>query len=148
MKRQFAGFKRLVIAVVFVAALTSFNADGSEGQTNTAPAEIRKSIFNDDPKSGRDPFFPNSTRRAERTPLAEEPLVAPIVQLSLKGISGPAGRRFALINNQPLAPGESAMVRVTGGQVKVHCWEIRESSVVISIAGDPERKELHLREGL
>ncbi len=119
-------------------------------ETNAAPAEviIPKSVFQDDAKNGKDPFFPKSARRAARIPSSTETVVAPIVQLALKGISGPANRRFALINNQTLAVGETAQVRIPNGQVKVHCWEIRNDSVIVSVEGDPEKKELKLREGL
>lgn len=119
-------------------------------QTNSAPAEVvvHKSVFEDDLKSGKDPFFPKSTRRAPKTVAPDTKAVAPVIQLALKGISGPASRRFALINNQPLAAGEEGYVRVPGGQIKVHCWEIRDDSVVVSVEGETEKRELRLREGL
>lgn len=141
--------KTLGLQIVLLAASSSFCAHGAVTETNSAPTDVaRISVFNDDLKTGKDPFFPHSARRAERIPATTEPALAPIVQLSLKGISGPANRRFALINNQPLGVGETAFVRISGGQVKVRCWEIRENSVIVSIEGDPERKELRLRGGL
>ncbi|MEO5802614.1 MAG: hypothetical protein ABIR24_03725 [Verrucomicrobiota bacterium] len=124
----------------------------SAAATNAAPAEaepiVQKSVFDDNLKKGKDPFFPKSARRAEKLPAVDTKVTAPLIQLSLKGISGPANRRFALINNQPLAAGETAYVRIATGQVKVHCLEIRENSVIISVEGDTEQKELRLREGL
>lgn len=117
-------------------------------ETNMTPAEViaRKSVFEDNIKVGKDPFFPKSTRRGEKEPSPTvKKTITPVAQLSLKGISGPTNRRFALINNQPLAAGESGYVRISGGQVKVHCWEIRDDSVIISVEGDVEKKELRLR---
>jgi hypothetical protein len=118
--------------------------------TNTAPTEAvpPKSIFEDDLKSGKDPFFPKSVRRMEKVPLIAEKPVAPLTQLVLKGITGPANRRLALINNQPIAAGETAFVKIGTGQVRIHCWEIGANHAVISVEGEPERKELRLREGL
>ena len=141
--------KQIFATVVLLTLIAGFETQAVEGNTNAAPVEVvRKSVFNDSANSGKDPFFPKSTRRVERAPATPDSVIAPIVQLSLKGISGPLNRRFALINNQPLGVGETAFVRISGGQIKVRCWEIREKSVVISVEGDPERKELRLREGL
>jgi len=159
MKKTFRQFSQLLrTQIVLLAVIANYSAHGAVSKTNAAPSEktnavpeeiiAKKSVFEDDLKNGKDPFFPKSARRAEKAPAANATVVAPLVQLSLKGISGPANRRFALINNQPLAAGESAYVRIATGQVKVHCWEIRENSVIISVEGDPEQKELRLREGL
>lgn len=114
------------------------------GSTNAVEVLAPKSVFQDDLKNGKDPFFPRSTRRSPKTP--ETTAVAvPLVQLFLKGITGPPQRRFALINNQTLSAGETASVRVAQGQIKVHCLEIRADSVLISVEGNPEQKELKLR---
>lgn len=147
---QILGMQTVLLVATAVEVHSAPQSASPTIGTNSGPAEVsvQKSIFVDNLKSGRDPFYPRSIRRSEREPVLDAKTAAPIVQLFLKGISGPANRRFALINNQPLAAGEDAYVRISGGQVKVHCWEIREDSVVISVEGDPERKELRLREGL
>ena len=67
--------------------------------------------------------------------------------LTLKSISGTGAKRLALINNQTLAAGESAKVRLGTGEIKVRCEEIREKSVVVTLDGKPERKELRLKDG-
>lgn len=137
-----------ILGSLLLAAFASYGAQGAVTNTNTVVTEVmRKSVFEDNSKTGKDPFFPSSTRRVVESP-STEPLVAANVQLLLKGISGPANRRFALINNQPLGVGETAFVRISGGQIKVHCWEIRENSVIVTVEGNPEKKELKLREGL
>ena len=145
MKKHLKNLNR-ILALAAVCLLPGSAFGTTTAETNAAPAEVvvPKSIFVDDPKIGRDPFYPKSTRRTEKV-APGQPVLAPITQLSLKGISGPANRRFALINNQTIGVGETASVRVGLGLVKVRCWEINESSVVISMEGNPEKKELRLR---
>lgn len=136
------------LSVIFGAGAILFLSTSASGSvsTNAAAAELlNKSVFNDDAKTGKDPFFPKSTRRAGRTSTSPAPILAPIIQLALKGISGPANNRLALINNQPITEGETALVRVPGGQVKVRCWEIKTDSAVVSVEGESEKKELRLR---
>jgi hypothetical protein len=145
--KQFSQF--LGTPAVLLTATMTYGQAPDKTSTNAAPVEVvRKSVFEDNLKSGKDPFFPKSIRRGAKEPVVSAQVVSPVIQLALKGISGPTNRRFALINNQPLAAGETAYVRIAGGQVKVHCWEIREDSVVVSVEGDSEKKELRLREGL
>lgn len=65
------------------------------------------------------------------------PQVAPVQygDLALKGISiGPAGR-MAMINNETLAIGESAHIKVHDSRVEVVCKEIRDDSVLITADG-------------
>lgn len=66
-------------------------------------------------------------------------------ELHLKGISGPKGRRLAIINNQTMSEGESAMVKLGNAQVKVQCLEIGLDSVVVQMDGRSERKTLRLQ---
>jgi thioredoxin-related protein len=68
--------------------------------------------------------------------------------LELKGISGKANARLALINNQTIGAGESAKVKVGDAVVKVNCLEIHEDYVVVSVDGTKERRELKMRGGL
>ena len=68
-------------------------------------------------------------------------------ELTLKSISGAGAKRLALINNQTLAVGESGKVRLGNGEIKIRCEEIREKSVVVTLDGKPERKELRLQGG-
>lgn len=64
--------------------------------------------------------------------------------LTLKNISGPARRRFALINNQTFAAGDKARVKVEDREVSVRCLEIRENAVVVMVDGESARQELKL----
>jgi TPR repeat protein len=68
-----------------------------------------------------------------------------IERLQLKGISGPANRRLALINNESLLAGETVTIKIDGQPLTIHCIEIREKSVVVSVEGFSGNKELFLK---
>jgi len=148
MKKQLKMFG-IVRGILLLGALIAFSysAQAANEPTNTTEVVARKSVFQDDAKNGKDPFFPRSTRRGPKAATAVAEVVAPKVHLVLKGITGAANRRFALINNQTLVVGETASVRVANGQVRVHCLEIRSDSVLVSVEGSPEQTELRLRGG-
>lgn len=117
----------------------------------TTPAPVvdqSLSVFVDDPNFGRDPFFPRSQRR-KRTAAVEDTNVVVVVvaeDLILKGLSGTAEKRLAIINNYTFEAGEEYVLRMANGPVKVRCIEIRDRSVVISVNG--LTKELRMREKL
>jgi hypothetical protein len=106
---------------------------------------IPRSVFVDD-EQGRDPFFPNSTRRQHRPAIPDLPAVVGPTSLVLFGITGPPERRIALINNQTFLAGEENRVRIPGGSSIVKCEEIRERSVIVTIQGGTEQFEIHLLE--
>jgi len=119
-------------------------------QTNSAFTIFDlKSVFDDKLKSGKDPFYPNRalfplspTARVQSLPAP--PVMVPV--LTLKSIFFGAGGRSAMINNQIFAPGQEASVKVINGFVQVRCLEINKRSVTVRIAGEPEDKELQLKE--
>jgi hypothetical protein len=80
------------------------------------------------------------------TPTTTDPVKAAPVALTLKGVSGTEGRRFALINDKTFAAGEEREIAVGNGRVRVHCLDIREDSVTVEVNGS--RQELRLRPGL
>jgi len=137
-------------SALFMLIGISMATDTLMAQTNAPASElgIPKSVFDERLKTGKDPFFPTSTRRnkAEFTPIPEitPKVVAP--QLTLRGIAGTASKRFALINSQTFAVGETQPVKFPGGQVKVTCLEISESTVTVMIDGQTEKKELRLKD--
>jgi hypothetical protein len=65
-------------------------------------------------------------------------------KLVLKGISSGAGRPLALINNQSIAPGESARVRVGATNVLVQCVAIGQRSVRVRLVESGKEVELLL----
>ena len=122
---------------------------------DAAPAEvvIPKSVFVDDPATGKDPFFPRSDRRLKA--LAKVASSNPVVpsttlfsQLTLKGVSTAKNHRLALINGTTFAAGELIEMKIGARTFQVRCREIRDNSVIVSIEGVNETKELKLREGI
>ena len=118
--------------------------------TNAPPAEavIPKSEFNDKLPQGRDPFFPRSTRRAVVAPttaagVVQRPAFEPSLFV-LKGMSGSAARRLAIINDRTFAAGEDQEVTTRTGKVLIRCQEIRDNSVLISFGNPPQPLELRL----
>jgi hypothetical protein len=67
--------------------------------------------------------------------------------LTLKGISGKPGARFALINDRTFAKSELGRVRVGESNVTVRCLEILDDSVVIQINGAQDKTQLTLWTG-
>ena len=96
---------------------------------------------------GRDPFYPNAHYlgggEVKHAPVSTEADI-----LELKGVSGSAGHRLAMISaagtNRTLAVGEEAQFHTSTGPMRVRCVEIKGESVVVEVDGD--RRELHLRD--
>ena len=142
---------------VLTAADKSVGADKPAIAVAAAPVEvvIPKSVFVDEVGTGRDPFFPKSPRRVKTVAKAPDgtvvvvpPSVAVLGQLTLKGFSNGKNHRLALINGTTFEQGELADVKVGTRTVKVRCREIRDNSVLVSIEGVNETKELKLRDGI
>ena len=114
--------------------------------TNAAPVElpIPSAMFDVTNKPTHDPFFPLSLRQ----PVPDATNAAPAFSaaaFTLKGLSGAAGSRLALINNRTIAPGENAEITTPSGKIKVYCVEIKESSVVIRAESQADPVEIFLR---
>ncbi len=158
--------KTILPALLLCAALLAPVASRAAAQDKAAPEkdnatkvpeEIQfvPSTFTDaagDPKFGKDVFFPLSKRfiRKVETPdsnpaVRENQILA---QLTLKGISGKANKRLAVVNTRTVAQGESWELKVNGQTHHIRCEEIKARSVVLSIEGFPDKKELQLRGGL
>jgi hypothetical protein len=140
----------LAVGGLWVASAVQ-GADIDPGQVKfVAP----RSVFADDPKTGKDPFFPSTARRSEKVPgpasgpqtSVQAPNKNAFDHLQLKGILGNSTRRLALINNHTFEVGEQAEVKALEGRLNVHCWEIRNRSVVVSFVGESQRRELFLNE--
>lgn len=67
-----------------------------------------------------------------------------VQKIKVGSISGTPDRRFALINNKTFAKGDQATVKVGDKRVTIHCVEIRESSVMVSIEGIDGTRELKM----
>ena len=67
-----------------------------------------------------------------------------VKQIKLNGISGAQDHRFAIINKTTFAKGDQAALKLGGKSVTVHCLEIRESSVVVTVEGLEGTRELKM----
>jgi hypothetical protein len=106
-----------------------------------APVVVPRSVFviPTNPKDGRDPFFPNSTRPYE-TVSAAQPHAGEMSSLVLKGISGPSDHRLVIINNHTFGVGDEENLVTPQGPIHIRCIEIKARSVVIESGG--QRHEL------
>ena len=83
-------------------------------------------------------FVPHQPQKSEL------PETAWMQQIKLSGISGTPDHRFAVINNTTFAKGDQTTLKIGGKSVTIHCLEIRESSVVVSIEGLDGPRELKI----
>jgi len=65
--------------------------------------------------------------------------------LVLKGLSGSANRRFAMINDGTFMAQEKAKVRLGESNVTVTCLQIGKDSVVVQVAGEAQPRTLLLK---
>ena len=136
----------------FRAGMISFLLAGSLAAAPSAPKsttppkaakpepvepETPQSLFTipTNPKDGRDPFFPNSTRSAPVIATGPKTNASP-VSLVVNGIS----TDFVILNGRTFGRGETAEVPMGNGRTRVTCVEIKLDSVVVEVNG--ERREL------
>jgi hypothetical protein len=140
-RRAVWGFFLLLWGVSLAAAATETNKPA--GPATNAPAAINpneyKSIFEN---KGRDPFFPTSSRSAIQ--VSADGGDQPAVVLVLKGISGSASHRLAIINDHTFASGDENEVLTAAGRIRVRCLEIRDDTAVVTILGTPGKIDLKL----
>jgi ABC-type uncharacterized transport system ATPase subunit len=153
---KYSAFILKCAALVILCGNGALAQAGSETNfvSRISPPALVRSVFVDDPRTGKDPFFPNSVRRREvvetkssATNAAPTPN-ALFSQLALKGISGLKDQRLALINSSTVAEGEQADIRAGYQLIKIICREIRDRSVLIEFPGTGEVRELKLRDGI
>ncbi len=132
----------LGLAFATHAAQTPAASSGqAKAATNAAPAqpEPPKSVFitPSTPQEGKDPFFPQSTRLHKVPVVSSTATNRPVavVELELKGISGPANRRLAIINNKTFEANEEGVVSTASGPVRITCKDINDDSVRVIVNG-------------
>ena len=139
-------------STVFAQAKTQPKA-GAKDQTEPEaaepagdPLEKHKSVF-EVRKEYSDPFFPKKAAPVVKPPTGgpAEPPRDCFKDIFLRGVTGPEGKRLALINGQPLAEGEAATFKTSQGAVKVQCVQIKENSVIVKADCSRETKELFLK---
>jgi len=133
------------------AATTAATVSATKATNQTL---VAKSVFHTGAEAGREPFFPKSNqdlaKNNETTSMRTQPTLS---YLKLLGIRTGTTRPLALINRTTLAPGEEGDVPIVISnqagkaavqKVSVRCLEIRQDSVLISIAGEEGVKELRM----
>ncbi len=147
-------FAVALLSPVFAAhsAQTPAAASGhAKTATNAVPAEPEppKSVFviPSTSQDGKDPFFPQSVRLRKSLAVIKGATNLPpaVVDLQLKGISGGANRRLAIINNRTFGIGEEGEVTSDAGVVRIICQEIKDDSVQVLVNG--RERTLRLRSG-
>ena len=110
-----------------------------------APVKWRTPGASAAPKAEATPTAPAAPAPSAAPTPSAAVMPAPLrAGLQLTGLSGGATRRFAIINNETFAPGETARVKVRDGTLTVHCREIRAKSVLVQVEGAKENQELFL----
>ena len=97
--------------------------------------------------TGRFEFGGGQGSGEDDTQRAEKKIASLADGLRLGGLSGPASRRLAIVNNETFAVGESAQVKVLGEMVNLACLEIRTRSAIVQIEGAHEAVEIFLEKG-
>ncbi len=150
-----AAFLNVGVSMAVEATADTNTRNNNDGSTNALLGiAIPVAVFDNIPTQGKDPFFPNSTRRAPIVKVAAPVAVvqsAPVNNaslLTLRGISGSASKRIALINNLTFVAGEEGKVRIPTGQLKLRVIEVKDSSAIIQIDGETIRREIKLRDGV
>jgi hypothetical protein len=132
------------------AAVTNKIPAASGSATNNASTNastelpVPLSVFDLAAKPTKDPFFPLSTRQPMPTATNSAPAFS-IAEFTLKGLSGTAHNRLALVNNRTLGEGEDTELTTASGKIKIQCVEIKDSSVVIRVGPHREVMEIFLR---
>jgi len=143
-----------VAAIVAAVGLSAAAHASDKAAAKSSEPVVPKSVFMSSPESGKDPFFPNSTRRLHTLARVVSTTDAPQKsavwgQLILKGISGTKAQPLALINGSTFAKGEVADIKCASRQViRIRCLAVRENSVLVELDGTSETRELKLREGI
>ncbi|MFM2082360.1 MAG: hypothetical protein RL380_1051 [Verrucomicrobiota bacterium] len=92
----------------------------------------------------RDPFYPHSARAAIGSTDDSGSEASPTVILVLKGISGSAKRRCAIINDHTFMVGDESEVSIGSGRIRVRCHEIRADAAIVSLGTSQEKTELRM----
>ena len=71
---------------------------------------------------------------------SKNPVASDLTALVLKGISGPADHRLAIINNHTFGVGDEGDVITSHNRIHLRCIEIKAKSVVVESGG--QRHEL------
>ena len=143
-----ARFARTVAAGVGLFSLTAWIHGAATNQLSSELI-IPKSVFVFEGATGKDPFYPNSTRlqkKAPEDPAKSQPVKEDLSRLlKLTGITGGA-KPIATINNLTFAVGEEQDVKFEGRKIRIRVLEISGKSVLLNVERQAEPVELKLRD--
>ena len=161
MKTFYSRLQPIPFVTALLLTLLVSQLDATAAATNTAPAArgegfvqppfiepgTPRSTFHQPKKltEGRNPFFPQSVRHigVEATPKTNS-IVAPIVDLTLMGISGTSEQPLAIINNQTFSIGEERDVVTRAGKSRIRCVEINKTEGTVLVQVGSQSRELRL----
>jgi hypothetical protein len=130
-----ANTSRYLAVALLAVAFSNFSPLATAQAVPPDATNVVQSVFvlPDNPKEGRDPFFPSSIR-----PYRDRPsnIVTQLSDLKLEGITRVGSRVFVIINDVTFGIGDDADVKTsTGGKVHVLCIQINADSVVVEVGG-------------
>jgi hypothetical protein len=134
----------LVAAVIAGSAIQAQPGKVQAGKIQPAKPVPARSAFSmpTNPREGRDPFFPESTRPYEEAmPQTNNP-ASQAKTLVIRGSSGVGDHAMLIINNHTFALGDEGDVSTAGGRVHLRLVEIRKDVAVVEVNGT--RHELSL----
>jgi len=140
-------FKITLLSAAAVASAAAVNAQPAKSpapKVLPAKAVPARSVFllPTNPREGRDPFFPESTRLFdELTPQTNSP-TASAKTLVVRGSSWEHGHAMLIINNHTFAVGEQGDVLTPGGRVHLRLVEVRKDVAIVEVNGT--QRELSL----
>lgn len=147
-------WRLFVATLVAVSSLPAgFAAKPTADEEKTTLSEPRavqfpKSTFVYRDAAGKDPFFPDRQRLDDRESDAKVVEMAKPVTLPLRGITGSAERRVALIHDHPFTKDESGEIRIGTNTFRIRIIDIKEKSVLIQRDGQAGIEELPLIDNL
>jgi hypothetical protein len=130
-------FQKLAMALmpmtfIGLSSLTAAPMDPSTSTATNAPA-LSVFIMPENPKEGRDPFFPKSPRVYKDRPNPSGTVDAS--SLKLEGISNVRNNELVIINGETFGVGDEANVKTNSGKVHVRCIQIKANSAVVEVGG-------------
>lgn len=128
------------LGLPLLLSLLSSTAPGAALHDTATNQIAPRSVFLQpaNPRQGRDPFFPESTRPYATAAVAFH--TSPRLTLVVKGFSGTVGDRTVIINDHSFAEGDEGDVTVPGGRVHLRCLMIKANSVVVE--ANHQRREI------
>ena len=136
--------RNFAVAWPFIAAAALSAAPTPRAANPPPPAPKSVFVMPQEPKEGRDPFFPNSSRPYETANVKNVDNTV-LHTLKIKSImDGGDGRVFAIINNHTFAPGdEGTVINDQGQRINIQCLEINSKAGTVTVESAGARATLN-----